>query len=161
MSEERYASWNRVSAKFFKIGFKFLLVHLSRMWFVPPHFRPLLLTLCGHTFKDAKNVFIGTDVLFDNVIGARTHIGNNVTLTSGVKIMNHFLEPGGANQTYAVGDVYIEDGAFLGMNALIVKPIRIGKNSVIAAGSVVVNDIPEGVIAGGAPARVIKSIYEA
>lgn len=160
MSEDRYASWNSLSLRFFKIGFKYLLIHMSRMWFIPPHFRPRILKLCGHKFRDIKNVFIGADVLFDNVLGARTHIGENVTVTSGTKIMNHFLEPGGANQKYLVGDVFIEDGVFLGMNVLIVKPIRIGKNSVVSAGSVVVNDIPEGVIAGGAPAMVIKKINE-
>ena len=160
MSEERYASWNSLSLRFFKIGFKFLLVHMSSMWFMPPHLRPWLLTLCGHQFTDMKNVFIGADVLFDNVLGARTYIGKNVTVTSGTKIMNHFLEPGGDNQNYSVGDVYLEDGVFLGMNVLIVKPLRIGHNSVIAAGSVVINDIPSGVIAGGAPAKVIKKIYE-
>jgi acetyltransferase-like isoleucine patch superfamily enzyme len=116
--------------------------------------------MSGHQFKDRKNVFIGADVLFDNVIGARTHIGRDVTITSGVKIMNHFLEPAGANQIYSVGDVFLEDGVFLGMNVLIVKPVRIGKNSVVAAGSVVTTDIPANSIAGGIPAMVLRQRIE-
>lgn len=160
MSEERYASWNSLSVRFLKISLKYLLVHISRMWLLPPHLRPLLLRLCGHKFKDRKNVFIGADVLFDNVLGARTHVGKNVTITNGTKIMNHFLEPSEHNQKYSVGDVHLEDGVFLGMNVLIVKPIRIGENTVVSAGSVVINDIPGGVIAGGVPAMVKKRIDE-
>lgn len=160
MSDQKYASWNSFSFRLIKIGVKYLFVHISRMWIVPPQFRPRLLKLCGHKFKDSKSVFIGADVLFDNVIGARTYIGKNVTITSGAKIMNHFLEPGGINQKYFVGDVHLEDGVFLGMNVLIVKPLRIGENSVVAAGSVVTQDIPENVIVGGIPAKIIKIINE-
>lgn len=158
MMNESHPTWNKLSPDFFIKAIKYLLLHLSKLYFCPPHFRPFILRLCGHKFQDIKTVFIGADVLFDHVFDARTYVGSNVTITCGARIMNHFLVPGGINQNYVKGDVYLEDGVFIGMNVLIVKPVRIGRGSVIGAGSVVLNDIPAGVIAAGIPARVIKNI---
>ncbi len=58
----------------------------------------------------------------------------------------------------ATAPVAIEDGAFIGMQSLILKGVRIGARSVIGAGSVVTHDIPPGVIAAGNPARVIRPL---
>ena len=149
-----------MSFKFFNHAFKYGLIHIARSWLVPPQLRTICLILAGHRFADRKSVFIGADVLFDNLSGARTHVGKNVTITSGVKIMNHYLEAGDDNQNYTIGDVFLEDGVFLGMNVLIVRPVRIGRGSVVAAGAVVVNDIPDNVVAGGIPAKVIRGIHE-
>ena len=44
------------------------------------------------------------------------------------------------------------------MNTLIVKPITIGKNSVIAAGSVLNSDVPPFTIVGGNPAKHIRNM---
>lgn len=49
---------------------------------------------------------------------------------------------------------------FIGSNAKIMKGVLIGVGSVIANGSIVVGEIPSGVIAGGNPARVLKVIVE-
>lgn len=54
--------------------------------------------------------------------------------------------------------VSIEDDVFLGSNVRVLKGVTIGRGSVIANSSLVVNDIPPGVIAGGNPARVLKVI---
>jgi acetyltransferase-like isoleucine patch superfamily enzyme len=53
--------------------------------------------------------------------------------------------------------VQIEDHVWLGLNVIVQKGVRIGRNSVIAAGSVVTRDIPPNVVAGGIPANVIKA----
>ncbi len=52
----------------------------------------------------------------------------------------------------------IGDYVFIGARSIICKGVSIGEKTIIAAGSVVVNDIPSGVIAGGNPCRVIKTI---
>ena len=44
----------------------------------------------------------------------------------------------------------------VGANAVVIEGCRIGKNSVVAAGSIVINDVPENVVVAGVPARVIK-----
>ncbi|MDB4754066.1 acyltransferase [Akkermansiaceae bacterium] len=54
--------------------------------------------------------------------------------------------------------VRIHDGVWLGSRVMVLKGVEIGENAVIAAGSVVTSSIPSNVIAGGIPARVIRSI---
>ena len=52
--------------------------------------------------------------------------------------------------------VIIEDFVWIGANCLILPGVRIGRGSVIAAGSVVTKDVPAMCLAGGSPARVIR-----
>lgn len=54
--------------------------------------------------------------------------------------------------------VTICDDVFIGARCIIGKGVTIGNRSIIAAGSVVVKDIPEDCIAGGNPCKVIKSL---
>lgn len=54
------------------------------------------------------------------------------------------------------GGIHIEDDVWLGYGVVVLDGVRIGKGSVIGAGSVVNRDIPAGVIAAGVPAKVIK-----
>ncbi len=55
-------------------------------------------------------------------------------------------------------DIKIESGVFIGAGSIILGPCVIGKNSVIGAGSVVTQNIPENVIAVGNPCKVIKDL---
>ena len=55
-------------------------------------------------------------------------------------------------------DVVIEDDCFIGARCIICKGVHIGARAIVAAGSVVVKDIPNDCIAGGNPAKVIKSL---
>jgi acetyltransferase-like isoleucine patch superfamily enzyme len=54
------------------------------------------------------------------------------------------------------GDIIIEDDVWLGVGVIVLSGVHIGTGAVIGAGSVVTRDIPEGAIAFGAPARVVK-----
>jgi acetyltransferase-like isoleucine patch superfamily enzyme len=54
--------------------------------------------------------------------------------------------------------VVIEDHVWIGSHTIVQRGVRIGTNSVIAAGSVVVKDVPPNSLAGGTPARVLKEI---
>ena len=54
--------------------------------------------------------------------------------------------------------VSIEDGSYIGINAVIVGNVKIGKHCVIGANSVVTRDVPDYCVAVGSPARVIKMI---
>jgi acetyltransferase-like isoleucine patch superfamily enzyme len=53
-------------------------------------------------------------------------------------------------------EIHIESDVWIGMNCMILKGVRIGRGSIIAAGSVVTCDVPPGCVYGGNPARKIK-----
>lgn len=55
-------------------------------------------------------------------------------------------------------DVIIGDYVFIGARSIICKGVTIGERSIIAAGSVVVKDIPADCVAGGNPAKVVKKL---
>ena len=56
--------------------------------------------------------------------------------------------------------ITIEDNVWIGANVVVLTGVKIGKNSVIGAGSVVTKDIPENVIAFGSPCKVYREINE-
>ncbi len=51
----------------------------------------------------------------------------------------------------------IEDGAFIGSDTMLVAPVRVGENSITAAGSVVTSDVPPARLAIGMPAKIRRS----
>lgn len=54
--------------------------------------------------------------------------------------------------------ILIGEGAFIGMNSIILKGVSIGRHSIVGAGSVVTKNIPDNQIWGGNPARFIREI---
>ncbi len=54
--------------------------------------------------------------------------------------------------------IELKDNVWIGDRAMVGKGVTIGKNSIVAAGSVVVKDVPENVIVGGNPAKIIKEL---
>jgi len=87
-------------------------------------------------------------------------IGSNCMLASGVYITDadwHEIY----DRSKSIGTtkpVVIGDNVWLGDSSIVCKGVTIGNNSIIGAGSVVVSDIPENVIAAGNPAKVIKEL---
>ncbi|ELP5729472.1 acyltransferase [Vibrio vulnificus] len=75
----------------------------------------------------------------------------------------HPLDPkrraaGEGDDPAQIRPITLKRGCWIGSNVTIMAGVTIGEGSVVAAGSVVTHAIPEGVIAGGNPARVIRSI---
>lgn len=56
-----------------------------------------------------------------------------------------------------VGEVVIDDGAWLGQNVVVTSGVRIGRGAAVGANAVVTKDVPDYSLAVGSPARVVKS----
>ncbi|OLY80013.1 putative acetyltransferase [Smittium mucronatum] len=91
----------------------------------------------------------------------RVDIGDNVMFGPKVQIytVTHHLEANRRHggQEYAL-PIRICDNVWVGGGSIILPGITVGKNSVVAAGAVVTKDVPENVVVGGNPAKVIKHI---
>lgn len=59
-----------------------------------------------------------------------------------------------------LGCIEIEDNVFVGIGTVIMPNVHIGKNSIIAAGSLVLKDVPSGSVVGGVPAKKIGSFED-
>ncbi|HET9256717.1 MAG TPA: hypothetical protein VFO16_16175, partial [Pseudonocardiaceae bacterium] len=55
-------------------------------------------------------------------------------------------------------DVVIEEGVWVASHATVLGPVRIGKHAVVAAGSLVLEDVEPYAVVAGRPAKVIKKI---
>jgi len=78
----------------------------------------------------------------DAEIGARVNIGAGTITLNYDGVNKHRTEVG--------------DDAFIGSDSLLRAPVRVGKGAATGAGSVVTKDVPDGMLAVGAPARAIK-----
>src|SRR5689334_24201927 len=83
------------------------------------------------------------------VIGETAEIGDDVTIYQGVTL-------GGTSSRKEKRHPTVEDWVLVGVDATILGPVTIGRNSKIGAGSVVVNDVPPDSTVVGIPGRVVK-----
>jgi serine O-acetyltransferase len=97
-------------------------------------------TKVGHRVKFAY-LGLGTVVHRNAVIGDDVIVGSNVTI--------------GGRSGHSQLPV-IEAGAYIGTGARVLGPVCIGRNAVIGANAVVLQDVPANSVAAGVPARVIR-----
>ncbi len=125
-----------------------------------------------YAYIEARNssafISIGSDTWINNnfcaiaehtsiSIGANCFIGTNVQIFDsdfhGMKIEDRRI-----SKAEWAGAVKVGDDVFIGSDVKILKGVSIGNGAVIGSGSLVVKDIPASVIAGGSPAKVIRTI---
>ena len=110
--------------------------------------------------KIGSNVMIGFKVILDYSYPDFITIEDNVSLAGNNYILAHsnpYPHFENVLESY-VAPVTIKSGAWLGIGSIILPDITIGKNSVVAAGSVVIKNVPDSVIVGGNPAKIIKEM---
>lgn len=90
-------------------------------------------------------------------IGRNVMCGGNCTICDSNR---HSLDAADRrnNDAGQVDPIVIGDDVFLGMNVVVLKGVTIGSGTVVAANSVVTTPLPEKVLAGGSPARVIRPL---
>lgn len=141
-------------------------------------------TVVGDRFQTGQ----GVSIREDNVIGDDVSIGTNAVLEAGNRIGNRvrihtgcFLElvtveddvfiapnvvfaddlhPPCPSYESCVRGATVRAGARIGSNSTILPGVVIGRNALVAAGSVVVNDVADGCVVAGVPARPIKMVDE-
>jgi len=138
----------------------------------------------GSNFQSGHNVLIREN----NVIGNSVSVGTNTTLEPGNRIGNNvrihsncflenttigdncFIVPGVVftddlhpicpSYQRCLGGARVEKNVSIGANSTVLPGVRIGRNSLIGAGTLVHEDVPAGVVFAGSPGKVIKKITE-
>jgi acetyltransferase-like isoleucine patch superfamily enzyme len=119
-------------------------------------FTPLYINY-GKNTKIGKNVFINFDCVFLDLGGIT--IEDNVLIAPKVSLLSegHPVSPN-ERQSLVPGHIHIKKNAWIGAGATILPGVTVGENAVVAAGAVVSKDVPANTVAGGIPAKTIKSI---
>lgn len=89
-------------------------------------------------------------------IGTGTYISDDVRIQDSD---NHFIIENGVEKQNTA-PIIIGDHVWIGKNAIILKGVTIGDGAIIAAGSVVVKNVPEKTLVAGNPAKLIKENVE-
>lgn len=91
----------------------------------------------------------GTMIDMGCVLGGRATVGKHCHIGAGT-VLAGVVEPASATP------VIVEDNVMMGANAVVLEGVHVGEGAVVAAGAVVVNDVPAGAVVAGVPAKVIK-----
>lgn len=109
---------------------------------------------------------MGTIEIGDNVLIAHNvNIFDNNSHSTDINIrkneFQYILKKGYPNINLfkvSIDNIKINNGAWIGMNSIILKGVEIGENSIIAAGSVVTKNVPPNTVVAGNPAKFIKKL---
>jgi len=112
--------------------------------------------------KYPENVHLGKNVIIgvNASIGAHSpiYISDNVRISREVHLETAGLDFQNSLPPYKHNSkpILIAEGVWIGARAIVLGGVSIGKFSIIAAGSVVTNDVPAYAVVGGVPARLIR-----
>jgi len=130
-------------------------------------------TICGRAVgKRIPQLIIG-----DNVgiawrtsisVAKKIVIGNNVRIAGDCYLAGYPGHPvnaklraqGKPDDESQIGNIVLEDDVWLATGVKVMPGVTIGRGTIVAAGSVVTKSLPSNVLAGGVPARIIKSIED-
>lgn len=139
-------------------GLRAVRSHRKAHWFYQHNMHFIARCISQHSVKKTNieihpGAKIGRRFFIDHgtgvVIGETAEIGDDVTIYQGVTL-------GGTGKDVGKRHPTVGSGVLIGAGAKVLGPFKIGNNTNIAAGSVVLNEIPENCTAVGTPARVVK-----
>ncbi len=97
----------------------------------------------------------------DGLMGGTLFLGKNCFVSFNVVFCLISHEIGTSNQRAGKrvsGDIYVEDGTWIGANSTIMPNVNIGKGCIIAAGSLVNKDCKDNCMYAGVPAKLIREL---
>jgi serine acetyltransferase len=111
-----------------------------------------------------RNVDIGWQTTI--AVGRTIQIGDNVRIAGRALLAGYPGHPldaearaaGAADTDDQVGDIVLEDDVWLATGVTVSACVRIGRGTIVAAGSVVTKDLPAFVLAAGVPARIVRPL---
>lgn len=106
----------------------------------------------GHHVSLNEGVFLGGKAPI--TIGNWVHISPYVILNTGTLQLDKF----GPDRNHRYEPIVIEDGVWIGSNALVNPGVCLGRDCVVGAGAVVTKDVPPRAVVAGVPAHVIKML---
>ena len=104
--------------------------------------------MMGAIINIGASVGAGTMIDMGAVLGGRATVGARCHIGAGA-VLAGVIEPASATP------VVVEDEVLIGANAVVIEGCRIGRGAVVAAGAVVISDVPPDTVVAGGPARII------
>lgn len=106
----------------------------------------------------------GTCLCPGSIVAAGAKLGRNVIVNTGA-VVEHDCELGDhvhvASGAVLAGGVLVGDGAHIGAGASVKQGVRIGSEALVALGAAVVEDVPDGAIVAGVPAKLMRTGMQA
>lgn len=152
------AARNRLEVFFLYSGYKAVRSHRRANWFFRHNMKFIARFISQHSrhktgIEIHPGATIGKGLFIDHgmgvVIGETTEIGENCTLYQGVTL-------GGTGKDTGKRHPTLGNNVLVGCGARVLGPFKVGDNARIAAGAVVLNEIPPDSTAVGVPAQVVK-----
>ncbi len=105
----------------------------------------------------------GTVIAAGSVVNPGTRVGTGVIINTGASIDHDCVIGDGAHVSPGAclaGRVRVGEASWIGAGATIIDRVSVGAGSIIGAGAVVLHDVPDGVVAYGVPAKVVRNVEE-
>lgn len=115
---------------------------------------------CAANLRIGQGSIIGPNVTF--CLDAPITLGTNVSIGPKVMLYTASHPIGGPARRMQLNPearpIVVGDGAWIGLGAMVLPGVRIGRGAIVSAGSVVGNDVPDNVLAAGNPAQVVQEL---